>query len=270
MTTLNQTSTPHPLPVRIAMAQMLVQFSNPEANLARAKNMIDQAAAKNAHIIILPEVLDLGWPYNPASNLAQPIPGPRTQLLANAAKENHLYILAGLTERAQDRIYNAAIFLSPEGKLLHLHRKINTLQEVEPIYAIGDRLAVVPTPFGTVGIDICADSFAPMIPQTLCKMGANMILSPCAWAVPPDHDNTKTPYGQSWLDAFTPICKTYHTAFIAVSNVGPVTHGPWKNWNCIGNSLALAPDATLLARANHGPNAQQLLTIDLQCTQQNP
>ena len=53
-------------------------------------------------------------------------------------------------------MYNAALLISDQGKILLHHRKINVLTGVEDVYAIGDRLAVAETPFGRIGIDICA------------------------------------------------------------------------------------------------------------------
>lgn len=86
------------LPVRVGMAQMAVEFGRPEANMDRALGMIEQAAGE-CDIVVLPEVMDLGWPYNPATNLAEPIPGRRSEMLAKAAKDHGVYVVAGLTER---------------------------------------------------------------------------------------------------------------------------------------------------------------------------
>ena len=50
---------------------------------------------------------------------------------------------------------------------------------------------------------ICADAFADglVISRTLGQMGATLILSPCAWAVPPDFNQ---PSGQLWRDSYAP------------------------------------------------------------------
>lgn len=252
------------LPVRIGMAQMRVDFSQPHANMTRACEMISRAAAAKCNIVILPEAMDIGWPCVPSAGLAEPIPGPRCAVLAEAAKRHGMYVLSGVTELAGGNIYNAAVLFSPLGQILHVHRKINVLVDVEDVYATGDRLGVVQTPFGTVGIDICADSCNRIIPHALCRMGANMILSPSAWVVPPDYDNQKTPYGQTWLDAYQEISRLYGVAFVGVSNVGPVTYGAWNGWRCIGCSLGVGPDGAVLAQGPYGVTAEELLCIEFQ------
>jgi hypothetical protein len=73
-------------------------------------------------------------------------------------------------------------------------------------------------------------------------MGADVILSPSSWAVPPDHDNAKEPYGDIWNQVYEPVAKEFKMWIIGVSNVGLVTDGPWKNWNCIGCSLVINPN----------------------------
>ena len=78
--------------------------------------------------------------------------------------------------------------------------------------------------------------------RSLCYMGADLILSPSSWAVPPEHDNLKDPYGDTWRKAYMPVAKEFGVWIASASNVGPVTEGPWKNWNCIGCSLVVAPD----------------------------
>ena len=104
---------------------------------------------------------------------------------------------AGLIERHGSRVYNAAVLIDPSGEVILHHRKLNELEIGHALYAPGDRLGVVATPLGTIGMMICADAFATgqVVSRTLGLMGADLVVSPCAWAVPADHDNAKEPYG---------------------------------------------------------------------------
>ncbi len=61
--------------VTIGLGQMLVEGGEPERNLERASKMIQEAASKGCHIILLPETLDLAWTHPSAKQEAQPIPG---------------------------------------------------------------------------------------------------------------------------------------------------------------------------------------------------
>ena len=78
-------------------------------------------------------------------------------------------------------------------------------------------------------------------------MGAQLILSPSAWAVDADHDNAREPYGKLWLDAYAELARLYDVTVVGVSNVGWLTAGPWAGRKCIGCSLAVGPGGSVLA-----------------------
>lgn len=252
-------------PIRVGMGQMLVQGARLRENLDRAERMIDDAAAQGCQIVVLPECLDLGWTHSIARQLAQPIPGSASDALCRAAAQSQIYVVAGLTERADDRIYNAALLISPDGRILRKHRKINLLEQVEDLYAVGDSLAVVQTALGTIGVNICADNFPDSLAlgHSLARMGAQVLLSPCAWAVPPDYDPVAKPYGDLWEDAYTALARLYEIPVIGVSHVGCLSDGPWKGWKCIGCSLAVDARGEVRAKAPYGEAAECLEVVQL-------
>jgi predicted amidohydrolase len=186
----------NPINFKLAMAQMLVEGGQADRNLKRATGMTRQAADQGCAIVVLPECLDLGWTDSAARELAQLIPGPHSDVLAQAAQQASIHMVAGLTERAGERIYNAAVLISPEGNILLKHRKINIMEIAQDLYSTGDSLAVAKTPLGTIGINICADNFpnSLVFGHSLARMGAQLLLSPCAWAMPPEHDNAQEPF----------------------------------------------------------------------------
>ena len=112
-------------------------------------------------------------------------------------KREPIYVCSGLTERSGGDIHNSAVLIDKDGNILCRHRKLNELEIGHAYYALGDRLNVCQTELGTIGLMICADGFAKdrVLARSLCYMGADIILSPCAWAVPADHDNVQDPYG---------------------------------------------------------------------------
>jgi predicted amidohydrolase len=245
------------------MGQMLVQPGEPDRNLGRAMAMIRSAAESGCTVIVLPECLDVGWTHPSAAELADPIPGDRCQSLARVAAVFGLYVVAGLTERCEDGIYNSAVLLSPTGELILKHRKINELDIGTSLYMTGTGLAVARTPVGAMGVSICADNFPDSLVfgHSLARMGAQLLLSPCAWAVDADHDNISKPYGQLWLDAYLPLAQAYDLTVIGVSNVGPLTGGPWKGRKCIGSSLAVGPEGVLV----QGPyDREALVTVEVE------
>jgi predicted amidohydrolase len=252
--------------LRLAMAQMRVEWGEPERNLEHAAELVAEGARQRCGAVLLPECLDIGWTHPDAARLAEPIPGPRSDMLARAARIGGVWVVAGLTEREGDLTYNAAVLVSPDGEIALKHRKINVLDIAQPYYAIGDRLGVARTPFGAVGLDICADNFRDslVLAHSLARMGARALLSPCAWAVDADHDNEKDPYGAMWEKSYSAIARAYEVPVVGVSNVGPIRGGPWEGRKCIGCSLAVGPDGSVLARGPYGEDAEALIRVDLE------
>jgi predicted amidohydrolase len=251
--------------VKLAMGQMRVDGGDIEGNLERAWAMVRQAADACARIVVLPECLDVGWTHPSARRLAQPVPGPTADVLCASAKQAGIYLAAGLTERDGDRIFNTALLISPDGEILLTHRKINILDIARDLYSIGDRLGVVETDLGTIGLNICADNYVDSIHlgHALARMGAQLLVSPSAWAVPADHDNAKAPYGDDWKPPYTELARTYAMPVVGVSNVGWMTGGPWEGWQTIGCSLAVGHDGTIAAEAAYGVDAESLVVVDL-------
>jgi predicted amidohydrolase len=249
--------------LNIAMGQMRVEAGLPDRNLARASGMIAEAARRDCRFVVLPECLDLGWTHPSARTHARPIPGKYSRILCQAARAAQIYVVAGLTERAGDRIYNAAVLISPEGRILLKHRKINELDIAHDLYSIGGSLSVVETPYGTVGVNVCADNFTSSLclGHALGRMGAQLLLSPCAWAVPGDHDPNRDPFLVEWKKAYPTLARLYEMTVIGVSCVGPMPAGVWAGRRCIGCSLAFGPDGAILVQGPYGENAEALLVV---------
>jgi len=251
---------------RIALVQMLVEGGRPEANVQRAVTRIAAAADEGAQVIVLPEALTLGWTHPSARERSEAVPdGPACRALRRAALDHRVYVCAGLVERAAGRIYNAAVLFAPDGELLLHHRKVNELEIGHAHYDQGDRLSVVPTALADFGLMICADAFAPgqVIGRALGYLGASVILSPCAWAVPSDHDPVGDPYGRLWVDNYGPVARDFRLWIAGVSNVGPLSAGPWAGRSCIGCSLLIGPDGKVVARGPYGVSAETILYAEV-------
>ena len=261
-----QVSGPAPRTVRVGMAQILVTSGAIQANLARAREAVARAGQERCDVVVLPECLDFGWTHPDAARLAHPIPGPSSDTLGQAARAGGLWVAAGLTERDGHRTFNTAVLLDEQGRVRLKHRKINELDIAWDIYARGTALEVADTPFGRVGIPICADNSTASteLGLALGRMGARLLLSPCAWAVTPDHDNAKEPYGRDlWDVAYRLFATQQRIATVAVSNVGRMEGGPWRGRYCIGSSLAVGSDGGVLARLPYGVDAEAFRAIDV-------
>lgn len=250
----------------LAMIQMRIEPGAKEINLERGVALVGVAAARGATVAVLPEAMPLGWTDPSARRDADEIPGgPSCAALRRAAKENRVYVCSGVIERAAGKIFNAAVLIDPAGEVLLHHRKLNELEIAHDLYAPGDRLQVVRTPIATFGVMICADAFArgQVIGRALGHLGADIILSPSSWAVPPDHDQQREPYGQLWLDNYQPVARDFQMWIVGVSNVGPIRSGPWAGRKCIGCSLAVDPDGKAIASGPYGVDAETILYVEV-------
>ena len=115
--------------LRVGMGQTWSRAAGPTPTWTGPSAMIGRAAAaRGCRLVVLPECLDLGWTDPSARDLARPIPGPHADRLApRRHASTDIYVAAGLVERAGDRLYNAAVLIDPEGRILLHHRKINEL-----------------------------------------------------------------------------------------------------------------------------------------------
>lgn len=251
-------------PCRLALVQLHLLPASRARNLQRALACIGEAARGGADIVVLPEALPLGWMDATTATLADAVPdGPTCLAFRDAARRHGVYVCTGVVERDGDEVFNAAVLIDGAGNVVLRHRKLHELEIAASLYGRGDRLGVAGTPWGRVGLMICADAFAPdlVVTRTLGLMGARIILSPCAWAVPPGHDNTHEPYGRLWRDSYGPVARAHQLWVAGVSSVGGIEAGPWAGHSCIGCSLVVGPDGHAVLEGPYG--AEALLYLDI-------
>jgi len=95
--------------------------------------------------------------------------------LRNVARELDLYLCVGFSKLENDKLYNTAILVGPDGKTVGKYRKTHG---VEQFYEAGDALPIFETRYGKVGIMICYDRQLPETARTLAAQGAELILIP--------------------------------------------------------------------------------------------
>lgn len=141
---------------------------------------IAEAARQKADLVVLGEVVPSVGLSKKVEEIAEPIPGPTTEYFGQLAKKYNLHIVVSLNERDRHLIYNAAVLLDPDGKLIGKYRKVCLPRgEVEQGIAPGNDYPVFDTRFGKVGMMICYDGFFPEVARELTNRGAEVI----AWPV---------------------------------------------------------------------------------------
>jgi predicted amidohydrolase len=253
-----------PKPFQLALIQLPVEGGNRSKNLAEAEAAVARAVREGAQVVLLPEAVDLGWTHPSALSEAQPIPeGETCRRLSALARDHRVYVCSGLIEKDGGQVFNSAVLIDPQGRVVLRHRKINELEIGHPYYSLGDRLNVYRTEFGTIGLLICADAFAKdqALLRSLAYMGADVILSPSSWAVKADHDNQKEPYGGLWRGVYIPVAKEFSVWIASASNVGWMTAGPWEGWKAIGCSMVVDHRGEVVTSGPYGVDAGAILHV---------
>jgi predicted amidohydrolase len=186
---VRRTTPPPPRKVKIGTVYLRPKNSTPEKNLDLFCRQIDEAGRLKLDVVCLSEAITLvGTPQN-AVQVAEPILGPACQRLAQAAKRNRVWVVAGLMERDGKTVYNTAVLLDRDGKLAGKYRKVHLpREEWTKGIAPGGEYPVFQTEFGTVAIQICYDWFFPEVHAILALKGAEIIFAPTWGTTFPDRN----------------------------------------------------------------------------------
>ena len=183
--TFEKSTAPASRKVRLATVQYIPTGKSPRQNCEEYAPMIAAAAKQKADLIVLGETVPYVRTKLSPAECAEPIPGPTTEYFGSQAKQNGIHIAVSLYEREGHLVYNTAVLLSAEGKLLGKYRKVCLPHgEVEKGVAPGADYPVFDTKFGKVGLMICYDGFYPEVARALTANGAEVIAWP-VWGCDP-------------------------------------------------------------------------------------
>ena len=160
----------------VGLAQMQPAPLDIAANLGTVAGYIDQAAQQNCKLLVLPELaltgLDLGddiW------TTAQPLDGFALSRLRELAVENDIAIATSVAERADDDVFDTAVFINPDGTFV-TGRKLHPPLAEAARFARGNGPQVVDTALGRLGLVLCADAFRADTFENLLDGDPDMVL----------------------------------------------------------------------------------------------
>ena len=165
----------------------------PAENLSIAEELVAKAATEKADLIVFPEMfMALPEQGRSLAEVAETLGGPFVNSLAELARKFRLHIVSGFWEAApgDHRVYNTAVILSTEGKILGCYRKVHlfdalSIRESDRMIA-GNALPPLFTISGLeVGVAICYDLRFPELFRNLALRGAHVIVVPSAWYAGP-------------------------------------------------------------------------------------
>jgi N-carbamoylputrescine amidase len=179
--------------MRIALAQFQPGPDH-DANRRRAVELMEAAAAERAELIAFAELaLHRFFPQDPSDDEAQafaePVPGPTTEALAEAARRLSLVTVVNLYEQDDSgRCFDSSPVIDADGAILGVTRMVHIAEmegfHEQAYYHPGDRGApVYQTRVGRVGVAICYDRHYPEYMRALGVQGAEIVVIPQAGAV---------------------------------------------------------------------------------------
>jgi nitrilase len=184
-------------------------FLDPTATVAKAVDLIAEAAGNGASLVAFPEVFVPGYPYwnwtmNPVQGspwfeklyrAAIDVPGPEVDELRAAARRHGVTVVIGVNERGRHSfgvIYNTILTISSAGELIGVHRKLVPTWAEKLTWTGGDgsSLRVHDTELGRIGVLACGENTNTLARFALLAQGeqvhvASYIALPVA---PEDYD----------------------------------------------------------------------------------
>jgi N-carbamoylputrescine amidase len=252
----------------IGLVQMACE-ADPRANLAKAIARIEEAAKRGAEIVCTQELFASHYPCqveDPAFfDLAEPIPGPTTEMLGAVALARKITIVASLFEKRAAGVYhNTSVVIGPEGKIVGRYRKMHIPDDphfYEKYYFTPGDLDFVahPTPHGPIGVLVCWDQWFPEAARLTAMAGAQVLFYPTAigwWHGEPAAVRPKQQSAWETIQRSHAIANGVYVA--AVNRVA--AEGELEFW---GNSFVSDPFGEVIARASASDEETLVVECDL-------
>lgn len=259
--------------VKVGLVQMSC-VKDAQPNLDKAIAGIRDAAAKGAQIVCLQELFTSLYFCDVEDyenfKLAETIPGPTTDSLAQVARELNVVIIASLFEKRTSGLYhNTTAVLDADGTYLGKYRKMHIPDDpayFEKFYFTPGDLGykVFETKFAKIGVLICWDQWYPEAARITSLMGAEILFYPTAigWATSQDELTNAEQYN-AWQTMQRAHAVANGVHVVSVNRVGFEQNGLMKFW---GGSFVSNPFGNLLYLASHDKEENTVVELDLSKT----
>ena len=209
-------------PVRVAVVQFdpQVGINNRETNLLRSLALAQKAVDGGANLVVLPELSNAGYFFSSRQDAfehAESVPDGRSvQAWIDFARQQQVFLVAGLAEREGMRLFNTGVLVGPDG-FIGKYRKAHLWNLEKLWFTPGDvGFPVFETSIGRIGLLICWDIWFPEVPRILSQQGADIIcsLNNWVWTPPPLFDDA----GKCMASYLTMTAAHVNNVFIAAAS----------------------------------------------------
>ena len=244
--------------INLALAQFNTQLGNVNTNLQKHLDLIDQAVAKKADLLIFPELSLTGYALQDLAIPSAIRPHQKDAVFyALLEASQQLDLMVGFVhEDRRHKFYIAAAYLSG-GRIIHIHNKIYLptygMFDEGRFFAPGDSVQAFDTRFGRVGMLICEDFWHASLPYLLWLDGADILLFQSA---SPGRGLNQSPRlsSSAWVEHTNRAYAGFFTNFVAHAN----RVGYEDGLNFWGGSTIYDPNGDLVVRA---PDFEPSLTV---------
>jgi N-carbamoylputrescine amidase len=249
--------------------------TDPAQNLSYIVEAIARVAAQGAELVVLQELHNSIYFCQSEEvdlfDLAEPIPGPSTVILADAAKKNNVVLVSSLFEkRAAGLYHNTAVVFEKDGSIAGQYRKMHIPDDpayYEKFYFTPGDLGFEPidTSVGRLGVLICWDQWYPEAARLMAMAGAELLIYPTAIGYETSDDEAEQ---KRQFDAWMSIQRGHAVAnglpLIAVNRTGfePDWTEQTKGIHFWGQSFVAGPQGELLFTAPQDEACTTVVEID--------
>ena len=181
----------YPWPMRAAIIQLNAGGRDVDANVDVALRLVGEAAEAGADLAVLPELFAFYGSQRRMRELAEPLGGPITARLADAARTRSMWVLGGsVCELAEGNVFNTSFLFDRSGEAVASYRKIHRYDVDLPgqppiresaLFAAGEELVTHQVEEFRLGLSICYDLRFPELYRGLMTSGANVLAVPSAF-----------------------------------------------------------------------------------------
>ena len=250
-------------------------------NIKRLCDGIRDLARRGAKLIVLQELHNSLYFCQVESvdnfNLAEPIPGPSTDIYGRLAKELGVVIVASLFERRAAGLYhNTAVVFESDGTIAGKYRKMHIPDDpayYEKFYFTPGDLGFHPikTSVGCLGVLVCWDQWYPEAARLMALQGADLLIYPTAIG----YESSDTPDEQqrqrtAWQTVMRGHAVANGLPVVAVNRVGyePDPSGQTGGIHFWGTSFVCGPQGELHYEASTDEEESIIVSIDLHHSEQ--
>jgi N-carbamoylputrescine amidase len=141
----------------VAGIQMRAEPGVRDANVAKAERFVLEAIDRDARLVLLPELFNVGYYVGPSLfEWWEDCDGPTVTWMRETASRRGAIVAGTIAERRDKRLFNSLFVAQPGGSLARYSKRQPTKFE-SAAFDAGDDDAIVSTPVGRIGCVVCAD-----------------------------------------------------------------------------------------------------------------